>query len=1334
VPVPGHEKVLPRDTDKPVNTLLTPVETEGTLTTDVAAIPDTNLMYNELSNQFVMDLYSVDELRHEKTLSIPFTQNIILAGPRGEKVRLQCVFDDGAMVNAIDEKAFSKSKHRLSPLRESKRWLRMADGRVVPSRGIWIGMVSVERECREGRFEVFNSGGAWTALFGKPLLTTFGAVHEYSGDTIRIPRTTSLDPKRGSHLVIENAQSPKGQNDTPWKSMWTVSGVREKNPLNLAKELNKVFVPSLSTRKTHPFSPARVAAILAEVTIGSDLEPLQCTQVRQMIRHYADCFALSMSEVTPVQGASHRLDIPRDMVFKTKVNQRPQSQPQKEFYYNVIDNMLKADIIEPIAHQDVKCCGATTLAKKTHEGKGLTLDELQHRVNGECMAAGFPSAFENLQPRETTNECDSTPGKDKWRVCQDFAELNKVTKVPPMPQGDIRLKQQNLSGHRWLNVFDFANGFYACEIRPEDRPYICFYVEGRGYFCYKRMPFGLTGAPSTFAEMTAHALGDLTGILFELFVDDGGMGGDDFETMLGDTKRLLDRIRATGLSLSASKSRFFVTEAVFAGSRIGPDGIKPDLAKLTAVVDWKTPTDLQNLGSFLGLTGYFRSLVKGYAAIAQPLTDLARSLDLPRLKGKAAYNRAMKGHPLMGIWNKEHDRAFLRLKIALTCEPVLKGPKYDGTPFIITTDGCKYGFAGMCSQKHTSILSNGTEKTTIHPIGFVSKRTSMTEEKYKPYLLETAAMKYTLDKFSDMIWGCPIELETDCQALRDSLLNDKPSTTHARWRDGILAHEITDVRHRPGRLNPVADGLSRKYVNLPLENDDGHEWTVSEDWEARTGLSNDIFQLEVIGTTVENTPNPDYDSLRVRFAEESVFLEVVDALYEMNKGESLRKRKRAHHKAKNYMVSDGRLWRVGDVSSVRARARLECITREEAETMAGEIHRNGGHFHRDNVKAQMLSRITCPKLDLAITKAINECGKCKNFGPTFIHSLLEPITRRHPFELIATDTLSMPPGKGGYVKLGLFIDTYSRHLWVTKHKSATTRKTSSAGYGHICDTFTPAETLMADGGPEFDNEVLRAECEARGTKLHITPAYSPWVNGLVEGMNKKLLNVLKRMCAPDLGEDESCADDVLRNWPDHLDEAVRIINNTILPSLGYSANELLLGLVINTRPTPISEAGVEPSPSEADMQMAYVSQHHLDGYGQIVDHANRRKKVFDRKILKTAPREVIFRAGDLVQVYRNDLDFTFATTRKLTPKWSAPRRVVSRTKNSYRIETLEGLPINGRFSSRRLRRFIPRGETSLAKIQETLEQEWRYKEEVDDRVDPRDIVEPSIITNVDEEV
>jgi hypothetical protein len=209
------------------------------------------------------------------------------------------------------------------------------------------------------------------------------------------------------------------------------------------------------------------------------------------------------------------------------------------------------------------------------------------------------------------------------------------------------------------------------------------------------MLFGLTGAPSAFGEMTANALGDLIGTLMELFVDDGGLAGDDFDTMLAATRKLLQRISDTGLSLSATKSKFFMTEATFAGGRVGPDGIKPGLTKLTALVDWKAPKDLQNLGSFLGLAGYFRSLIKGYAMMAQPLTDLVRDVELPELKGKAAYTRVMKGSSLEGRWKREHEQAFLMLKIALTSEPVLRGPKYDGTPFIVTTDGCKYGFAGM---------------------------------------------------------------------------------------------------------------------------------------------------------------------------------------------------------------------------------------------------------------------------------------------------------------------------------------------------------------------------------------------------------------------------------------------------------------------------------------------------------------------------------------------------------------------------------------------------------------------------------------------------------------
>src|ERR1700683_5588401 len=50
----------------------------------------------------------------------------------------------------------------------------------------------------------------------------------------------------------------------------------------------------------------------------------------------------------------------------------------------------------------------------------------------------------------------------------------------------------------------------------------------------------------------------------------------------------------------------------------------------------------------------------------------------------------------------------------------------------------------------------------------------------------------------------------------------------------------------------------------------------------------------------------------------------------------------------------------------------------------------------------------------------------------------------------------------------------------------------------------------------FNNQVVCRFCEEWGIKLHIVAKY----NGLVEGMNKIILGILKHMCAPDLGEDE----------------------------------------------------------------------------------------------------------------------------------------------------------------------------------------------------------------------
>ena len=118
-------------------------------------------------------------------------------------------------------------------------------------------------------------------------------------------------------------------------------------------------------------------------------------------------------------------------------------------------------------------------------------------------------------------------------------------------------------------------------------------------------------------------------------------------------------------------------------------------------------------------------------------------------------------------------------------------------------------------------------------------------------------------------------------------------------------------------------------MNLPTEEDDGHTWTVSEDWEAQTGFKNDIFQIE--------SP-PIYDALRSRFTNEKIFLNIIDALAELEHGKSIREKKKARHQAEGYMIQDGKLWKIGDTKSTQVKPHIKCITQSEATTLAWEVH------------------------------------------------------------------------------------------------------------------------------------------------------------------------------------------------------------------------------------------------------------------------------------------------------------------------------------------------------------------------------------------------------------
>ncbi len=202
------------------------------------------------------------------------------------------------------------------------------------------------------------------------------------------------------------------------------------------------------------------------------------------------------------------------------------------------------------------------------------------------------------------------------RLCIDFRWLNKVTIRDNFPLPRIDDTIEALYGAQYFSTLDLISGYWQIEINESDKHKTAFICE-RGLFEFNRMPFGLTNAPSTFQRVMNNIFQYILHKHVLVYLDDIIIYSKTFDDHIEHLREVFQLIRQAGLKLKSIKCDFFKKEIDYLGFIVSKDGIRPNTAKIEAIIKYPEPRNQKELGSYLGGASYYRKYIRNFADIEQ---------------------------------------------------------------------------------------------------------------------------------------------------------------------------------------------------------------------------------------------------------------------------------------------------------------------------------------------------------------------------------------------------------------------------------------------------------------------------------------------------------------------------------------------------------------------------------------------------------------------------------------------------------------------------------------------------------------------------------------------
>ena len=436
----------------------------------------------------------------------------------------------------------------------------------------------------------------------------------------------------------------------------------------------------------------------------------------------------------------------------------------------------------------------------------------------------------------------------KRRLCIDFRKVNELQQevitagktkgqifIHPLPKIDEMYVK--LKGAKVFSTIDLRSGYHHIALGKSSRAKTAF-VTPFGKYEFLMVPFGLVQAPAYFQLLMNKVLKGLKFVM--TYLDNIIIFSENESQHLKHLETVFSCLREAGLKMKRSKCDFFKSEIHYLGHLISPEGISPLPNKLDCIQHMPVLKNAKEIKQFLGLTGNYRKFVPRFADISRPLTTLTKK------------DKKFK-------WTPACQKSFDLLKETLCGEPVLK---YADTskPYMLYTDASKFGWAGVLTQSHTTVI-DGKSTTTDHPIAFVSGLFRGSQLNWASLMKEAFAIYMSVKKLSFYLTDAQILLRSDHKPLEKFLQKNTLNSQVNNWAMELEAFNI-QFDYIKGSSNVLADTLSHLIVidpDTPLTPEgQGYEFSYAI-FEEFPEVKTNAYEVNevIVGTKKEIKNDPD---------------------------------------------------------------------------------------------------------------------------------------------------------------------------------------------------------------------------------------------------------------------------------------------------------------------------------------------------------------------------------------------------------------------------------------------------------------------------------------------